>query len=169
MVASIRTCRRALPTIWSRNSRTRACCLPVARTLMTPVSGLAMTDAASRNTAGGAAAAVRAAARGAAVAEAGSNALTKAAPVLSAGATAGVARSAFSAAMGAGTLLASRNKSRIFSVSVAQNRLLEVIRIDAEDVLPVPPPLAPAPEPRPVVATCDSEPVLLRESRVMFG
>ena len=48
MVASIITCRPALSITLSMNSRMRRCWRNEARTEMTPVSGLAMTDAASR-------------------------------------------------------------------------------------------------------------------------
>ena len=52
----------------------------------------------------------------------------------------------------------------MFSVRVTQNRLFDMLRTDAEDELPVP-----VAELCPVVATCDSDPVLLAESRVMLG
>ena len=48
MVASINTWRFALPITLSINSCTFSCCLLVARTLITPVSGLAITFAANR-------------------------------------------------------------------------------------------------------------------------
>ena len=46
IVASISTCLRALPITLSMNSCTFSCCLLVARTLITPVSALAITFAA---------------------------------------------------------------------------------------------------------------------------
>ena len=52
-VASISTWRRALVMTWSRNSCTFSCWREVARMLRMPVSGLAMTEAASRKVAAG--------------------------------------------------------------------------------------------------------------------
>ena len=52
-VASMSTWRLALVSTWSRNSCTFSCWREVARMLSTPVSGFAITEAASRNVATG--------------------------------------------------------------------------------------------------------------------
>src|SRR5574343_1288501 len=95
---------------------------------MTPVSGLAITEADSRNRAGAGAGVTGAAApAGAEAAGAG------------AGAAAGAAASPPSGMI----LSVSRSRSRMFWVSVSQKRLWELLVRVLLELLPAPPPLPP--------------------------
>src|SRR5574343_716632 len=99
---------------------------------MTPVSGLAITEADSRNRAGAGAGVTGAATpAGAEAAGAGAGA--------GAGAAAGAAASPPSGMI----LSVSRSRSRMFWVSVSQKRLWELLVSVLLELLPAPPPLPP--------------------------
>ena len=156
MVASISTWRLAELSTRSRNSRTLACWLCVARTLMLPVSGLAITEAASRNTLRAAVGVTLVVAAGAGVVEAiaavpevaaaiaAAVASGELAGTVAAGATGRVATGAGVLAAAtldppSGTILSvSRSRSIRLALRVSQNRLDDVLSMDVVEVLPPP-------------------------------
>src|SRR6266581_6415180 len=118
---------------WSRNSWSFSCWREVARIVSTPASGLAITEAASRNVMFG----VETGAAGTAPGTGGGAAAAWGAP----------------GAPDPGRILSvSRRMSFTFSTSVSQNLLLEVLRTVVLDALPAP---AAAPAPPPPAAPVD--------------
>ena len=95
---------------------------------MTPVSGLAITEADSRNRAG---------------AGAGVTGAATPAGAEAAGAGAGAAAGAAASPPSGMILSVSRSRSRMFWVSVSQKRLWELLVSVLLELLPAPPPLPP--------------------------
>jgi hypothetical protein len=136
---------------WSRNSCTFSCWREVARMLRMPVSGLAITEAASRKVAAGAAAGV---------------AGVGAAPGCAGAVVEGAAAAGCAAAPGR-TLSVSCRISLMLAISVSQNLLAEIELMVAVELF-----CAPAcwPEPAPgwVPLTCVDTVCTLRASRERF-